>query len=110
MEELGENTPCYSLKDLKWKLVEYYGDRIFFTELPSRPNLVCFKDMSLFLLNKSREMNNQTPTDILTTAVKIIKNDLRVPTCNKSDYPLAEKMNDIDYCKWWVPESLFSSP
>ena len=34
MEELSENTPCYFLKSFKQKLVEYYGDHIFFTELP----------------------------------------------------------------------------
>ena len=86
--------------------MEYYGDHIFFTELPGQPNLVCFKDVASFLLNKLREMKKQTPTDIVMTAAKIIKSDLRVLTCDKSDYPLIEKMNDIDYCKWWVPESL----
>ena len=29
MGKLSENTPCYSLKSLKRKLVEYYGDHIF---------------------------------------------------------------------------------
>ena len=70
MEQLSENAPCYSLKSLKRKLVEYYGDHIFFTELPGRPNLVCFKDMASFLLNKFRGMKKQTPTDLVTTAAK----------------------------------------
>ena len=38
--------------------------------------------------------------DIVTRAAKIIKSDLRVPICNKSDYLLIEKMNDIDHSKW----------
>ena len=80
MEELSKNTPCYFLKSFKRKLVEYYGDHIFFTELPGRPNLLCFKDVASFLLNKLREMKKQTPIDIVTTAAKIIKNDLRVLT------------------------------
>ena len=68
--------------------MEYFGDHIFFTELPGRPNLVCFEDMASFLLNKLREMKKQTSIDIVTTAAKIIKSDLRVLTCNKSDYSL----------------------
>ena len=55
--------------------------------------------MALLLLNKLREMKKQTPIDIVTTAAKIIKSDLRALTCDKSDYPLIEKMNNIDYCK-----------
>ena len=78
----------------------------FFTELAGRPNLVNFKDMALSLLNKLREMKKQTPIHTVTTAVKIIKSDLRVLTCDKSDYLLAEKMNDLAFCKWWVPKSL----
>ena len=54
------------------------------------------------------EMKKQTPIYIATTTAKIIKCDLRVLTCDKSDYPLIEKMNDIDYCKWWLPESLLT--
>ena len=97
MEELSKNTPCYSLKSLNRKLVEYYGDHIFFTELPGQPNFVSLKDMASFLLNKLREMKKQTPADTVTTAAKIIKSDPRVLTCGKSDYLLLEKINDIDY-------------
>ena len=45
----------------------------FFTELPSQPNLVCFKDMASFMPNKLREMKKQIPIGIVTTAAKIIK-------------------------------------
>ena len=51
-------------------------------------------------------MKKQTPTDKAKTATKIIKSDLRVLIRGKSDYPLTEKMNEIDHCKWRVPERL----
>ena len=60
MEELSENTPCYSLKSLKQKLVEYYGEHIFFTELPGRPNLACCKDIASFLLNNAADEKANT--------------------------------------------------
>ena len=40
MEDLSENTPCYSLKSLKQKLGEYYDDHIFFTN--SHVNQILF--------------------------------------------------------------------
>ena len=109
---------AFENRGIKWKCTLLFFEEIetkisgilrishFFTELAGRPNLVNFKDMALSLLNKLREMKKQTPIHIVTTAVKIIKSDLRVLTCDKSDYLLAEKMNDLAFCKWWVPKSL----
>ena len=43
-------------------------------------------------------MKKHTLNDIVITTAKIIKSDLRVLIHDKSDYPVIEKMNDIDYC------------
>ena len=106
MKELAGDTPCYSIKHLRRKLTEYYKEHIFFAKLPGKSDLVCFRDMASFLLNKLRKMEKQTSNDIIVTAAKIIKSDLRVLTTDKSHYPLLEKMSDIEYCKTWTPESL----
>ena len=106
MIELGEDTPCYSIKSLKRKLVEHYGDHIFFAELPGRPNLICFKDMAWFIMENFKKREDQTPNDIIAAAAKIIKSDIRELPCDKSKYPIIDQMDDINYAKNWVPESL----
>ena len=53
---------------------------------------------------KKRE--DQTPNDIIAAAAKIIKSDIRELPCDKSKYPIIDQMDDINYAKNWVPESL----
>ena len=108
MVELSEDTPCYTIKSLKRKLLDHYGDHIFFGELPGRPNLVCFKDMTWFIMEDFKKKNHQTPNDIIAAAAKIIKCDIRELPCNKTEYPIIDRMSDINYAKKWVPESLLN--
>ena len=106
MEELSEDTECYSKKYLKEKLIEYYGNHIYFTERPGRPNLLCFKDMASWILADFKKKQNQSPIDIIDAAAKIIKSDIREIPVDKCEYPKIDEMSDMDYEKRWVPESL----
>ena len=69
----GVQITCYSVKSLKRKLMYFYGDHIYFSELPGRPNLVCFKDMASFILENFKKSKEQTSYDIIAAAAKIIK-------------------------------------
>ena len=102
MIQLGEDSPCYSVKSMKRKLSEYYGEHIFFGELPGRPNLVCFKDMASFILEKFKKTTEQTPNDIIAAAAKIIKSNIREISSDKSEYPALDELGNIDYAKNWV--------
>ena len=77
MVELSKDSPCYSVKSLKRKLMSFYGGHIYFSELPGRPNLVCFKDMASFILENFKKSEEQTSYDIIAAAAKIIKSDIR---------------------------------
>ena len=44
MVQLSEESPCYSRKTLQRKLIEHYGENIFFANAPGRANIICFKD------------------------------------------------------------------
>ena len=60
-----------SEKWLKEKLKENYKKHIFFTDLPRRSDVVCFKDMAAFFLYKMKK-DSQTKEDVIITAAKII--------------------------------------
>ena len=70
MMELSKESPCYGIKYLKHKLKEHYGDHIIFSELNRRPNIVCFKDLSWFILNQFKNIKEQSPDDIVAAAAR----------------------------------------
>ena len=53
-----------------------------------------------------KKKKEQTPLDVIIAAAKIIKSDIRELPCDKNKYPFIDKMEDIEYAKTWVPESL----
>ena len=107
MSELNGDAPCYTIKSLKYKLKEHYGENLYFAELPGRPNLVCFKDMANFILNDLKKNSIRTSNDVIVAAAKIIKaDDIRQMENSMEEYPSIESLDCIEYAKVWVPESL----
>ena len=62
MVELSEGTPCYSAKSLKRKLIEHYGDHIFFIQRPGHPNLVLLQKPSLVYHGRLQEKERTNST------------------------------------------------
>ena len=52
MCKLAESTDVYTVKWLKNKLKEKYGEHIFFAKIKGRANVVCFKDFASYLVNE----------------------------------------------------------
>ena len=50
MIELSGNDYVYSETHLKRKLEEQYGDHIFFAEISGRRNVICFREMSRYVI------------------------------------------------------------
>ena len=50
MTELAGHSLVYSEKGLKEKLKTHYKEQVYFTELPGRADIVCFKDMASFVI------------------------------------------------------------
>ena len=98
MVELSEDSPCYSEKSLKRKLIEHYEDHIFFVQQPGRPNLICFRNLAWFIMDEFKKIKSQTSLDI--------KSYIRELPCDKKEYPLINKLEDVEYAKTWVPERL----
>jgi len=78
MVELDGNSEVYTAKTLKQKLQEHYKDFIFFVEVEGRVNVVCFRNMAIYIINE--KWYAETKTDeyeeeecIVITAAKIIR-------------------------------------
>jgi hypothetical protein len=53
MSELSKESDVYSLKRLKQKLEERYGQFVFFAEVEGRGTVVCFRNMANYIIEKS---------------------------------------------------------
>ena len=59
--------------------------------------------MTAWVLEDFKKKSHQSAIDVITAAAKIIKSDIREIPVDKSSL---EDLNDTDYEKKWVPESL----
>ena len=78
---------------LQSKLKEKFQDNITFTNLPGRPNLVCFRDMGAYILYKDKRKTEQTKESIITAAAKLIKAELRNLDKMNKVYPTFDELS-----------------
>ena len=66
MEELNSrNASTYSERSPQSKLKEKYRDRIYFTNLPGRPNIVCFREMASCILYEQKKQEKRASLSLL---------------------------------------------
>jgi len=106
MVELSEETECYHRKYLKTKLIEHYKEHVYVFKSDGRSDIVGFKHMSGFFMEEFMKKTNQTSTDMIMAAAKVIKSDIREIQKDKTVYPSLLEMKDFEYESEWVPESL----
>ena len=92
MIELSDLTDeVYSLKQMKRKLELRYGKDIIIVENDGRANLVCFKDVANFIIeksNKEKEKGNASECEIIVkAAAKLIKAEIKAQKFNTEYYP-----------------------
>ena len=77
------------MKPLKRKLEEKYRDDIIISQTEGKPNLVCFKDVARFIIEKSKTENEDANERevIIKTAAKLIKAKILNQRYNTEDYP-----------------------
>ena len=96
MEEYLNNTDseAYGRSHMKTKLLDHFGDKIIITDINGRPNVVTFRTTATAILQEFHFLEHQDDLDIneeqmniIKTAAKLIKNDLKsIPTSSDS-YP-----------------------
>ena len=52
MVEFSDGGDVYTIKRLKQKLQEHYKEHIFFAYVEGRENVVCFKNMAMYIINE----------------------------------------------------------
>ena len=91
MEKEANKTDTYSRRWMKAKLVEKYGERMYFSEIYGKSDVVCFKDTAAILLNDAwyNERNENSENEakrVLDLAAKILLGQIRSTEFDTSHY------------------------
>lgn len=110
MVELSDGDDVYSIKRLKQKLQEHYHEHIFFAQVEGRNDVVCFKNMAKYIINDKWHSSRNTMEDktewIVSTAAKIIRDEIREKIYDCKSYPTNEDITSISQSSQWIPHSL----
>ncbi|KMQ90383.1 hypothetical protein RF55_9871 [Lasius niger] len=111
MRKLEENlldSSYISMKMLKIKLMEEYGDGVVFATMRNKPTIVCFRGFGLKLINswyteKAKDKKAERMR-IVETAGTIIREDIRTTAYDINDYP--DLMNFTANAEDLIPKTL----
>jgi hypothetical protein len=103
-----ENDIVYSEKWLKQKLSDRYGDHIQFNEVRGRRNVICWKQMAAYIVNRKwhEQQKANVSEHIIITAAKLLKATIREATYSMDSYPTCADVQDPQRASNWMPELL----
>jgi len=94
---LGESaSSAYSNRYMKAKIEEYFGENIIITNINGKPNVVTFRRTAASILEefhlhqKDHADPEQEKLDIIKTAAKLIRSDIKLVETSNENYPLIE--------------------
>ena len=94
----------YSQKTFREKLKLRYNDHVYFVPRNGRHGeILCFKNMSGYILKGLKEQNKE---DVIAEAAKLIKDDIRNMHSSTQFYPDNNDITADEDGSVWVPESL----
>ena len=85
---------------------ERYGEHIYFSELPGRSDVVCFKEFAYYVLKEKKKKSEETKENIIIAAGKIIKSEIREMLMSNETNPTTQDIRNIDEGIKLIPESL----
>jgi len=96
---------------LKHKLIEHYGDHLFFSQTPGRPDVVCLRDMASFIItskwyDEKKEDIGEESERIVAAAAKLIKAQINQMKSNTDLYPTSSSLTDLAILTDWLPPLL----
>lgn len=111
LSDLGEDV--YSMKHLKRKLEEKYGDHVFFAEIRGRKNVLCLRNMASCIINDKwyNDRNGNIADDstrIVATAAKLVHAQMRESLFEMNEYPVCSAFSNIDATEKWIPSLLLT--
>ena len=90
MDQLCENP--FSLKHMKRRLLDYFGERVIITEMKGKPNIITLRSTASNILQKfyslpKPEDPEQQKLRVIETAAKLIQTDIKTVETRKDIYP-----------------------
>ena len=103
-----DNDYVYSEKWLKQKLVERYGVHIQFSEVRGRRNVICWKEMAAYIVNKQwhEQQKEKDIEHIVITAAKLLKTAIRETPYKMDSYPVCADVQNPQHVMEWMPDLL----
>ena len=101
MTDLAGVEEVYSMKRLREKLLEYYGDHIFWSQLKGgREDVLCFRDMASYIVHEKwhAEKNTNAKQErerIVCTCAKLLREEIREQEYCMEKYPSTDEIRDI---------------
>ena len=90
----NSESEAYGWSHMKTKLLEYYGDKIIITDINGKPNVVTFRTTATAIFQEFHFREHQDDLDIneeemniIKTAAKLIKNDIKSIATSSDSYP-----------------------
>ena len=111
MEKEANETDTYSHRWMKVKLVEKYGERMYFSEINGKSDVACFRDTAHILLNDAwyneRNANSENEAKrVLDLPANILLGQIRSTEFDTSHYSPNNLIKDTEKGKQWVPSYL----
>ena len=110
-EYLGDSRgTAYGHTHMKQKIEEHFGNQIIITEINGKANVVTFRSTAEVILNDFHHTNQKSgdkeseKLNIIKTAARLIKNDIRAMKTSNDKYPIID--NDIESSLDFLPASL----
>lgn len=99
----GDETLAYSKQQIKRKLIDKYGDHLFFAEIAGKSNVICFRNMASCIINEQWYNKKQTSIEdesvrVITAAAKLIRSEIREMTCDMMSYLTPSDFSEVDSC------------
>ena len=112
LDRASDENRVYSVQSLKRKLIERYGDHIFFGEHKGRRDIVCLRDMASFIINSKwytdrKENVCEESERIILAAAKLVRAQIHERSYSKDCYPTTSDITDRAVLKDWIPEGLY---
>jgi len=102
MTDLGDGKEVYGIKRLREKLVEHYGEHIFWSKVKGgRDDVLCFRNMASYIVHEKwhsekRENAQLEAERIVHTCAQLVKEEIRGLEYSKTYYPSTSDINDIN--------------